>query len=74
MVGWGRQLAIAKIKSHSEGIRLYFRSTPLWQMGVNDLADTAADTYSDFVSATSLLQYQRISVNKLLRVCRRLAA
>ena len=43
-------------------------------MGVNNLADIAADIYSDFVGAKSLLRDQQIAGIKLLRVCKRLAA
>ena len=38
---------ITKVKSHIDGIQSYCRSTPAWQILLNDLADYAADRFRD---------------------------
>ena len=42
-------LTLTKAKSHIDGIQDYCRSTPAWQILLNDLADYAADRVSDHV-------------------------
>ena len=68
------QLDIVKIKSHSEAEDLVCRETPIWQMGVKNLADKAADLFSDHVGDKYQLLELRATEAKPKRVCLRLAA
>ena len=40
-------LTIIMVKYHIDGKQAYYRDTPIWQVMVNELADFAADVYSD---------------------------
>ena len=51
-------LTITKIKSHSDGRHIYCRQAPIWQIGVNDVADKAADIFSDHTGALFELRQQ----------------
>ena len=67
-------LEVMRRKSHSDGTQLYSRGTPLWQMGVNNLADKAADIFSDFEGNEHTLTSFKATAAKLQTVCHRLAA
>ena len=68
------QLEITKIKSHSDAEHLVCRETPLWHMGVNNLADKAAEQFSDHFGDRYQLANLRDTEAKHKRVCLRLAA
>ena len=67
-------LTITKIKSHSTGKHNLCRSTPLWQTGLNQLADKAADEFSDAYGNKYQLTNLKAAEAKHRRVCLRLAA
>ena len=68
------QLDITKLKSHSDAEHLLCRETPLWQMGVNNLADMAAELFSDHVGDKYQMANFRATEAKHKKVCLRLAA
>ena len=68
------QLDITKPKSHSDAEHLLCRETPLWQMGVNNLADMAAGLFSDYVGDKYQMANFRVKEAKHKEVCLRLAA
>ena len=67
-------LDLVKLKSHSEAKHLLCRGTPLWQPGVNDLADAAADLFSDWEGSVYQQSSFKHTEAKHKAVCLRIAA
>ena len=68
-------LSVAKVKSHIDGKQAYCRNTPLWQMMINELADFAADVFTDHFGDAKADKAKLYASQALLRtVCKRVAA
>lgn len=73
--GGGGILSVVKVKSYIEGVQAYCRNTPLRHIMVNELADFAAERFSDHTGNGKADKAKYYASQALLGiVCKRIAA